>query len=62
MSLRRYWIKHPLQLRLAGAATLLFSPLLIVAWMCMLAWEERSDLADMYKDAWRYMVKGREAK
>lgn len=62
MSLRPYWARHRIQLRIAGALVLLLSPLIVIMWAGSAAWNDRQCLIDELKDGWWYMTRGREPK
>jgi len=58
MSLRPFWQRHPVLLRIAAALTLALFPLAVLAYMVQQLWEARESVAKLYRDAWGYMVNG----
>jgi len=58
MSLKPFWVKHPILLRLTAGLMLLGAPLLLLYSVVMAAWDEREEIADMYRQVWRYMIRG----
>lgn len=55
MSLRPYWARHQVHLRIAGALVLIFSPLIVAWWAVLVCWQERGDIAHTFKEAWEYL-------
>jgi len=60
MSLKPYWVKHPVQLRLTAFGFLLTLPVWILAFVVHAAWKDREEVVDFGKTLWDYMIKGGE--
>jgi len=60
MSLKPYWVKHPVQLRIVALLAILISPLAVCWFICESVWEQRGDILGAYKEAWGYVIKGGE--
>jgi hypothetical protein len=58
MSLRPFWKRHPLLLRLVAGTMLLFSPLLMVCVVISIAWADRDEIKGLFRELWGYAVKG----
>ncbi|OHD20583.1 MAG: hypothetical protein A2Y38_03365 [Spirochaetes bacterium GWB1_59_5] len=60
MSLKPYWVNHPVELRFTAALALIISPLVVCWFICESVWELRGDVARAYKEVWGYVIRGGE--
>ncbi|SAL02895.1 hypothetical protein AWB80_08464 [Caballeronia pedi] len=60
MTLRKYWQRHPIQLRATALFLLVFLPILLPLLAAIMAdWRGIArDVAEHYRDAWRALTKG----
>lgn len=59
MSVRKYWRRHPIQLRVTAAVLLVFIPVILPIGTLVFYWSEVLEaIADQYKQAWSALVRG----
>ncbi|KDR25991.1 hypothetical protein [Caballeronia zhejiangensis] len=62
MSIRKYWMKHPVQLRVAALLTLVLMPIwLPIVAVVQYRREIVEEIRYQYADTWRVLTKGRGA-
>ncbi len=61
MTVRKYWQRHPIQLRLMALVLLVFLPILFPLLAVIVAdWRGIArDYAGQYRDAWHALVRGK---
>jgi len=60
MSLKPYWVKHPVQLRFVAFGFMLTLPVWVIVFAVQAAWEDREEVVDFGKMLWGYVIKGGE--
>jgi hypothetical protein len=60
MTIRKYWQRHPIQMRLMALVLLIFLPILFPMLAAVMAdWRGIArDCAEQYRDAWRALTRG----
>jgi hypothetical protein len=62
MSIRKYWRRHPVQLRALALVLLIVMPAYLLIVAVVQYWREIADeIRVQYRDTWRVLVKGRDA-
>jgi hypothetical protein len=59
MTVRKYWQRHPMQMRVIALALLIAIPVTTPLFAVFIYWREIiATFADQYRDAWRALVRG----